>query len=138
MTTTEAPTNVNPETRQRIEATLAKGGVIDITTRGKRSGEPRRIEIVFFNLGGRVVISGMPGRRGWYANLLADPTLTFHLKRGVEADLPAQARPITDDAERRELLTPITRQWRRDAQLERFVSDSPLVEITFEDESLAA
>jgi deazaflavin-dependent oxidoreductase (nitroreductase family) len=138
MTTTEAPAHVNPETRQRIEAALAMGGVIDITTRGKRSGEPRRIEIVFFNLGGRVVISGMPGRRGWYANLLADPTLTFHLKRGVEADLPAQARPITDEAERRELLTPITRQWRRDAQLERFVSDSPLVEITFEDESLAA
>jgi hypothetical protein len=84
------------------------------------------------------VISGMPGKRGWYANLLADPQFTFHLKSGVQADLSARARPITDEAERRALLTPITRQWRREAQFDRFLADSPLVEVTFEDSSLAA
>jgi len=137
MTVQPVPT-VHPEIRDRVLAALAMGGVVDITTRGRRSGEPRRIEIVFFNLGGRVVISGLPGKRGWYANLLADPQFTFHVKRGVEADLPATARPITDQAERRALLTPITRQWRREAQLDRFLADSPLVEVTFEDASLAA
>ncbi len=137
MTVQPVPT-VHPEIRDRVLAALAMGGVVDITTRGRRSGEPRRIEIVFFNLGGRVVISGLPGKRGWYANLLADPQFTFHVKRGVEADLPATARPITDQAERRALLTPITRQWRREAQLDRFLADSPLVEVTFEDASLTA
>ena len=137
MTVQPVPT-VHPEIRDRVLAALAMGGVVDITTRGRRSGEPRRIEIVFFNLGGRVVISGLPGKRGWYANLLADPQFTFHVKRGVEADLPATARPITDEAERRALLTPITRQWRREAQLDRFLADSPLVEVTFEDASLTA
>ena len=137
MTVQPVPT-MHPEIRDRVLTALAMGGVVDITTRGRRSGEPRRIEIVFFNLGGRVVISGLPGKRGWYANLLADPQFTFHVKRGVEADLPATARPITDQAERRALLTPITRQWRREAQLDRFLADSPLVEVTFEDASLTA
>jgi hypothetical protein len=136
--TTQTHEILDPATTERIQAALATGGVIDITTHGRRSGEPRRIEIVFFNLGGRVVISGMPGTRGWYASLLADPTLTFHLKRGVQADLPARARPITDKAERRALLTPITRQWRREAQFDRFLADSPLVEVTFEDPALGA
>ena len=57
---------------------------------------------------GALYISGMPGRRAWMANLHADPRLTFHLKRGVEADLPATARIITDEAERRPILERIT------------------------------
>ena len=137
MTATDT-TTFDPAIHERVQAALATGGVVDITTRGRRTGEPRRIEIVFFNLGGRVAISGMPGKRGWYANLLADPNFIFHLKSGVTADLPATARPITDDAERRAFLAPITRQWRREAQFERFLADSPLVEVTFEDASLAA
>ncbi|MEA2622178.1 MAG: hypothetical protein QOH61_1088 [Chloroflexota bacterium] len=125
-------------TSEPIQAALAQGGVIDITTRGRNSGEPRRIEIVFFNLDGRVYISGLPGPRGWYANLLADPRLTFHLKSGVQADLPARAVPVVDPATRHALLARITRQWRREAQLERFVADSPLIEVRFEDPALLA
>ena len=90
--------------RERIEVALAQGGTVDITTHGRKTGQPRRIEIVFFNFDGRVYISGMPGRRGWYANLLADPKLTFHLKGRVVADLPARAIPITDEEARRALL----------------------------------
>jgi deazaflavin-dependent oxidoreductase (nitroreductase family) len=120
----------------RVEEALAQGGTVDITTRGRKSGQLRRIEIVFFNFGGRVFVSGMPGRRGWYANLLADPRFTFHLKGRVLADLPARAIPITDDAGRRALLARITRQWRREAQLETFVASSPLIEVVFDDVSL--
>ena len=43
-----------------IRAALDRNGVIDITTTGRRSGEARRIEIYIHNLGGRLVISGMP------------------------------------------------------------------------------
>ena len=73
----------------------------------------------------------MPGRRDWYANLLTHPDFTFHLKRGLKADLAARATPILDEAERRRLLQSVTRGWGQEAQLERFVADSPLVEVTF-------
>ncbi len=46
----------------------------------------------------------MPGRRGWAANLEAEPAFTFHLKNGVEADLPARATQVVDEAERRRIM----------------------------------
>ena len=128
--------STSPVEHDQVSEALAMGGSIDITTRGRRTGQPRRIEIVFFNFGGRVYISGKPGRRGWYANLLADPHFTFQLKRRVSADLPATAIPITDEATRRELLTRITRMWRQQDRLEVFVARSPLNEVRFDDPSL--
>jgi hypothetical protein len=61
-----------------------------MTTTGRQSRKPRRLEIVLHNIDGRLYISGAPSRtrRGWLANLEADPNLTIHLKRGVVADLP--------------------------------------------------
>ena len=77
-----------------IRDALKRGGRIDITTTGRRSGAPRRIEIVFHNIDGRVYVSGMPRkeRRSWLANLESNPRFTLHLKNGVRADLPATAR----------------------------------------------
>ena len=46
----------------RTSRALGHGHVIDITTTGRRTGEPRRIEIVFHNFGGRLYIWGMPRR----------------------------------------------------------------------------
>jgi deazaflavin-dependent oxidoreductase (nitroreductase family) len=115
-----------------ISAALHQGGVIDITTTGRRSGQPRRIEIVFFTFEGRHYISGLPGRRAWLANLLTDPRLTVHLKRGVQADLPAQARIITDEAERRTLLERICTIWGRLDRLDLFVARAPLIEFTLD------
>jgi deazaflavin-dependent oxidoreductase (nitroreductase family) len=115
----------------RVQRALERGDVVDITTFGRVTGEPRRIEIVFHNLDGRIVISGRPGRpRSWLANLRANPRMTFHLKRGVQADLPATARVITDRAEREELLRPIARLWRMDHAL--MVRSSPLIEVSFD------
>jgi len=115
----------------QIRDALQGGGIIDITTTGRKSGRPHRIEIAFHSLNGKIYISGMPGRRDWYANLLAYPDFTFHLKRGLKADLAARARPIQDPPERRQLLQSVTRSWGREGQLEQFVADSPLVEVTF-------
>ena len=74
-----------------IRRALDQGHRIDITTTGRRTGTPRRIELVFHNLDGRIVISGMPfpGRtRGWIYNLEADPHITVHLKGPIaHADL---------------------------------------------------
>lgn len=124
--------------RAAVAEALRAGGIIDITTTGRKSGEPRRIEIVFFHLDGRTWITGMPGPRAWIANLEADPRLVFHLKRGPIADLPATARIVTDEATRRPIMERVTQAWNRQAQLEAFVASSPLIEITFDDPTLLA
>ncbi len=117
-----------------VRRALAQGGVIDITTVGRRSGGPRRIEIVFHNIGGKLYISGMPmrRRRSWIANLEANPRFTFHLKGPVRTDLAATARVIADEAERREILTHVARAWRR-GDVETMVRYSPLIEVTIDD-----
>ena len=113
-----------------ITQALSRGGVIDITTNGAKSGKPRRIEIVFHNIDGNIFISGMPNfPRGWLANLKANPHFTFHLKGLVRADLPATARVISEEVERREVLPHIARIWKR-KDLENMVSTSPLIEVT--------
>jgi len=115
----------------RVARALSRGHTIDITTTGRRTGEARRIETVFHNIDGRIVLSGMPGRRSWYANLLADPHFTFHLKGPVKADLPASARPILEPAERRDVMARVAQNWRR-TDLDVMLAHSPLVEVTFE------
>ncbi len=115
-----------------VREALAKGGRIDITTTGRTTGQDRRIEIVFHNVGGRLYISGMPGfKRSYIANLSANPHFIFHLKDGVTADLPATARIITDEAERREVMPHIARAWKRD-DIDVMVADSPLFEVTID------
>src|SRR3989442_9073904 len=47
-------------TKEAIEAALERGHTIDITTTGRRSGKPRRLEIVFHNIGGRTYLRGTP------------------------------------------------------------------------------
>jgi deazaflavin-dependent oxidoreductase (nitroreductase family) len=118
---------------EAITAALSHGHVIDITTTGRQSGRQHRIEIVFHNIGGRVYISGQPRpeRRSWLANLEANPKLTFHLKGAVKADLPATARVIADERERREILSHVASAWKRD-DLEYMVRYSPLIEVVFE------
>jgi deazaflavin-dependent oxidoreductase (nitroreductase family) len=114
----------------RVREALARGGLIDITTTGRKTGRPHRIEIAFHNLGGHLYISGMPRpqRRSWLANLDADPRFTFHLKGAVQADLPATARIIEDEEERRAVLTQVARVWRRN-DVETMVAQSPLIEV---------
>ena len=116
-----------------ISQALAQGHTIDITTTGRRSGEPRRKEIVFHNIGGRLYISGRPSpkKRDWLLNLEADPHLIFHLKESVQADLPATARVIEDEAERRAVLTEVARIWQRD-DVEEMVRHAPLIEVTID------
>jgi deazaflavin-dependent oxidoreductase (nitroreductase family) len=105
--------------------------VVDITTIGRKSSQPRRIEIVMHNIGGRLYISGQPSRkrRGWLANLETNPKFTLHLKRGARADLPATAREITDPKERRQVLEEVAKHWKRD-DVDIMVQYSPLIEVT--------
>lgn len=89
---------------------------------------------MFHNIDGRIYISGIPRRdrrRSWLANLEAKPRFTFHLKGRVNADLPATARIIDDEPERRAILTHVARAWGR-TDLDQMVRYSPLIEVTFD------
>lgn len=108
---------------------LAQDRTIDITTTGKKSGASRRKEIWFHNLDGRLFITGLPGRRDWYANLLAHPEFTFHLKQSASANLPAVSTPVLDQAQRREIFAVILEKIGGNWDLEAWVADSPLVEV---------
>jgi deazaflavin-dependent oxidoreductase (nitroreductase family) len=131
--TSESPATENDARRAAIRRFLSRGGLIDITTTGRRSGSPRRLEIVFHNLAGHLVISGMPRadrKRAWLLNLEADPRLTIHLKGALDEDLPATARVITDPTERRAVAEWIVANaWpRQDA--DAMTADSPMIEVT--------
>jgi deazaflavin-dependent oxidoreductase (nitroreductase family) len=118
-----------------IRQALSRGGTIDITTTGRQSGLPRRIEIVFHRIDGGIWISGMPSprKRAWIANLEADPHLIFHLKGPIAvADLPATARVVDDPVERRPILERVAHAWRR-TDVDRMVEESPLIEVTLDE-----
>lgn len=118
---------------EKIRQALAMGEIIDITTRGRKSGQPRRIEIWFKQVNGRIYITGTPGTRDWYANLLENPHFIFHLKESVRADLPARARFILNPTERRAILSDPSMVWYHEQveSLNELVAGSPLIEVIF-------
>ena len=115
---------------------------IDITTRGRRTGEPRRIEICFYRFDDDIYLSGIPAprTRDWLANLTSDPHFTFHLKHNVVADLAAEAEVVTDPADRRRIFAKFVDDfnlrngpdsgWPR-AELDEWVAQSPLAKVNF-------
>jgi deazaflavin-dependent oxidoreductase (nitroreductase family) len=113
---------------------LATDRTIDITTIGRRSGRPRRIEIWFVNIEGRIFITGTPGPRDWYANLLAEPALVMHLKESTAADLAAHAAVVLDQPTRRMVIEHASAEWyRSQADVDDLVAHAPMVEVTFAD-----
>lgn len=115
---------------EQIAAALKTDFTIDITTRGRKTGADRRIEIWFHNINGRLYITGSPGIRSWYANLLVHSDLTFHSKESVIADLPARANKVVSAEARRLVLGEILVRINHDPDdLDRWVEESPLVEV---------
>ena len=116
-----------------VRNALDHSQVIDLTTIGRRTGEPRRIEIFIHNLDGRLVISGKPiaaRTRAWLRNVADNPAVTLHLKSQLAvADVEGTARVITDPAERRGLIEGVARNWKR-TDVDFMVEHSPLIEVT--------
>ena len=120
---------------EKIRNALSVDMTIDITTTGRKTGEPRRIEIWSHYVDGMVLLAASPGRRSWYANLVANPGFTYHLKETIQADVPATARAITDEDERRSVLTRLKeaspfRQGQPMEDVEEWVRGSCLIEVT--------
>jgi deazaflavin-dependent oxidoreductase (nitroreductase family) len=116
---------------ERIHQALARDRTIDITTRGRKTGQLHRTELWFHHIDGQIYITGAPGPRDWYANLLAHPEFTFHLKQSIKADLPARATPILDRAERRAIITRIDQQLGGPGELDAWIAGGPLVVVEF-------
>lgn len=121
-----------PDPPEVVRAELRDSPIVDITTTGRRTGQPRRIEIWMLEVDGRFFISGTPGRRSWLANVALHPELTIHLKRHAHRDLRARAPVITDTEIRQHVLTHPNAAWYRSrATIEELLAASPMVEVTF-------
>ena len=114
-----------------VAKALETDRTIDITTTGRKTGHPRRKEIWFHNIDGRFFITGTPGHRDWYANMLSHPEFTFHLKQTVRADLAARATPVRDINVKRDIISRIHQKTSGNRDLEAWVASSPLVEVEF-------
>lgn len=100
---------------------------IDLTTTGRRSRAARRIEIWWFRFEERFIITGTPGPRDWYANVMADPRVVVHV---AGEDVPARAVPVDDLAFRRRFFESRAAGWyATQAQLEHLVETAPMVVI---------
>ena len=111
------------------EDELASYLTIDLTTIGRRSGEPRRIEIWWFRVDGEFYITGTGGRRDWLANVRANPDVTVHVNGN---DLAARATEITDPDVRREVLTNPQLNWYSTQQeLDELVRTAPMIQLSW-------
>ncbi|HZD24186.1 MAG TPA: nitroreductase/quinone reductase family protein [Acidimicrobiia bacterium] len=115
---------------------LSRGGIVDITTTGRRTGQPHRMEIYLHSLDGSLWLTGKPGfPRDWVANLSSDPSMTIHLKNDVKADVPAFGTVITDPEDKAKvILQARVRSWGADpdqarAELDHWAKTSPLVKV---------
>ncbi|GAA4726470.1 hypothetical protein GCM10025782_26040 [Pedococcus ginsenosidimutans] len=115
---------------------LHRSQVIDLTTTGRRTGQPRRIEIFLHDEDGLTFITGMPSAertRDWLRNVETDPRIVIHLKHGATADLPATARVIVDPDERRPLIEAAARRWGR-TDVPAMMEYSPLIVVQVDDD----
>lgn len=108
---------------------LARHRTVDMTTTGRRSGQPRTIEIWWFHFEDRFVVTGTPGRRDWLANVRADPRVTIEVD---EITLEATASEIFDDDFRRRFFGSTDPRWyRSQVELERLVAEAPMIVLDF-------
>ncbi len=116
-----------------VKQTLINDQVVDITTTGRKTGQSRRIEIWVHYQDGAVFISGTPGKRDWYANMVAHPEFTLHLKQTLQKDLPVRAVPVTDQSRRREVFARMIelepRRQSLRANTDEWLKGAPLVEV---------
>ena len=95
---------------------------LSLTTRGRRSGKPREIEIWFTRRDGRYYLIAEHGRRAnWVRNLVADPAVRVRVGRRT---FRARARVVDARAERA-----LTRAVRARSETKYGWSDGLVVEV---------
>jgi deazaflavin-dependent oxidoreductase (nitroreductase family) len=85
--------------------------ILLLTTKGRRSGEPRTKPLIYERDGGRYVVvaskGGAPAHPGWYENLQRDPNVEVQV---LDEVFPARAR-TAEGEERERLWQLVNRQW---------------------------
>ncbi|HET7046212.1 MAG TPA: nitroreductase family deazaflavin-dependent oxidoreductase [Gaiellaceae bacterium] len=102
--------------------------VLLLTTKGRKSGEPRTTPLIYEQAGDAYVIvaskGGTPEHPGWYLNLVAEPQVELQVEDEV---FPARARTATGE-EREQLWQLAARQWPDyDAYQEKTDREIPVV-----------
>ncbi|HEY6627844.1 MAG TPA: nitroreductase/quinone reductase family protein [Acidimicrobiia bacterium] len=118
----------------RVKEALDRGGIADITTTGRKTGLPRRVEIYFHHFDGEYYLTGRPGfKRDWEANIKAHPEFTLNLKRGLTADVPVVGEAEADPEKRGAIIyRALTESWgsepdRASAHLDHYVDTAPFI-----------
>ncbi|HJR87163.1 MAG TPA: nitroreductase/quinone reductase family protein [Acidimicrobiia bacterium] len=109
---------------------MASQRTVDLTTIGRQSGRPRRIEIWWFWFEGRFIITGTPGRRDWLANIRANPAVTIHTRMGELAGIAHEVRDLA--YRRRFFQADETRWYSTQSGLDSLVAEAPMVEIVLD------
>lgn len=120
---------------QEVREAMNRGGIADITTTGRKTGQPRRIEIYFHHFDGEYFLTGRPSgrKRDWEANIESNPEFTLHLKRGISADVEVRGEREPDPEERgRVLRRALIESWDSppagvDKALHEWVENSPFI-----------
>jgi deazaflavin-dependent oxidoreductase (nitroreductase family) len=85
--------------------------ILLLTTKGRKTGEPRTAPLIYEEAGDRYVIiaskGGAPEHPGWYRNLAKEPEVELQVKGEV---FPARARTASGD-EREQLWKLAAQQW---------------------------
>ena len=84
--------------------------IVQLTTRGRKSGQPRTVKIWFVVAGPTSIYvqHTNPKPADWYRNLLQDPAVTLDFGSGA---LPARATPITDASQIERVLALVRRKY---------------------------
>ena len=94
---------------QKLLQTAATEKEVELTTFGRKSGQPSRRIIWISVIGDKVYIrSGLGLTRDWPKNLVADPRAILHI---AGQDVPVQARHVTDPAEARAMHAPVKKKY---------------------------
>jgi deazaflavin-dependent oxidoreductase (nitroreductase family) len=106
---------------------LQSSMTVDFTTIGRNSGEPRTIEIWWFHIEDRFIITGTPGPRDWLANVRANPAIVITAASGK---FDGTAVEIDDHDFRRTVFTDPRIGWHQtQEQLEVLIESAPMIEV---------
>jgi deazaflavin-dependent oxidoreductase (nitroreductase family) len=108
------------------EADFAQRKTVRLTTRGRKSGQPRTVTIWFVADGPqRILVQHVSsGPAQWYRNLSKDPAVSLDFGRGSVA---ARAKPITDRSRIREVIVAVRRKYWTAWLVQLFGNDSKAV-----------
>lgn len=100
-----------------------KWGALRLTTRGRRSGEPRSVIVGYFEDGPNLVSMAMNGwgaaEPAWWMNLRAHPEAVVELAGGIRRQVTARAA-VGEERER------LWQRWRElDRNLDRYAARRP-------------